>query len=95
MFDITVNGPEPSYYTNNILSHNTVSAAIVILHFVLFNNDKGVMIVANKSQTVIEIIDKIKSIYKYLPFFLKRGIVNWNQKAITFDNGCRIKSENR
>ncbi len=38
----------------------TVSAAIVLLHFVLFNNDKGVMIVANKGKTVIEIIRKIK-----------------------------------
>jgi len=95
MFDLTIDGPEPSYYTNNILSHNTVSAAIVILHFVLFNNDKGCMVVANKGTTVIEIIDKIKSIYKHLPFFLKRGVINWNQKSITFDNGCRIKSENR
>ena len=95
MFDISIEGPEPSFYTNDILSHNTVSAAIVILNFVLFNNDKGCMIVANKGATVTEIIDKIKSIYKYLPFFLKRGVINWNQKSITLDNGCRIKSENR
>ncbi len=95
MFDLTIDGPEPSYYTNNILSHNTVSAAIVLLHFVLFNNDKGVMIVANKGKTVIEIIRKIKDIYKLLPFYLKKGVVNWNEKSITFDNGCRIQSENR
>ena len=30
----------------------TVSAAIVILHFVLFNDDKGAIIVANKGTTV-------------------------------------------
>jgi hypothetical protein len=95
MFDLTIDGPEPSYYTNNILSHNTVSAAIVLLHFVLFNNDKGVMIVANKGKTVIEIIRKIKDIYKLIPFYLKKGVVNWNEKSITFDNGCRIQSENR
>jgi len=95
MFDLTIDGPEPSFYTNNILSHNTVSAAIVILHYVLFNNDKGVMIVANKGKTVIEIIRKIKDIYKLLPFYLKKGILNWNEKSITFDNGCRIQSENR
>lgn len=95
MFDLTIDGPEPSYYTNNILSHNTVSAAIVLLHFVLFNNDKGVMIVANKGKTVIEIIRKIKDIYKLLPFFLKKGVLNWNEKSITLENGCRIQSENR
>lgn len=53
------------------------------------------MIVANKGDTVTEIIDKIKNIYKLLPFFLKPGIVNWNSKSIVFDNGCRIKSQAR
>jgi len=95
MFDITIDGPEPSYYTSNILSHNTISAAIVILHYVLFNNDKSCMIVANKGKTVIEIISKIKGIYKLLPFFLKQGIVNWNEKSLAFENGCRIQTENR
>ena len=73
----------------------TISAAITILHFALFNKDKGIMIIANKSATVVEIILKIQSIYKLLPFFLKRGIVNWNQSSITFDNGCRIKTDKR
>ncbi|MCK9417052.1 terminase family protein, partial [Candidatus Dojkabacteria bacterium] len=64
-------------------------------HYCLFNNEKGVMIVANKGKTVIEIIRKIKDIYKLLPFYLKKGILNWNEKSIAFDNGCRIQSENR
>lgn len=95
MFDITVSGPEPSLYTNNILSHNTVSAAIVMLHFVLFNDDKGCMIVANKGNTVKEIVRKIKDIYRLLPFFLKKGVTNWNEKSISFENNSRIQSENR
>lgn len=95
MFDLTIDTPEMSYYTNNILSHNTVSASIVILHFVLFNDDKGVMIVANKGKTVQEIIRKIKDIYKYLPFFLKKGATNWNEKQIAFENNSRIQTENR
>lgn len=73
----------------------TISAAIAILHYCTFNKDKGAMIVANKGATVIEIVDKIKSIYKHLPFFLKKGIVNWNQSSIVFDNGCRIKTDKR
>lgn len=95
MYDLSLNGPEPSYYTNDILSHNTISASIVLLHFVLFNSDKGCMIVANKGKTVIEIIRKIKDIYKLVPFFLKQGVLNWNEKSITFENGCRIQTENR
>jgi hypothetical protein len=73
----------------------TISAAITMLHFITFNNDKNIMIVANIANTAIEIIDKIKSIYTLLPFFLKVGIKNWNQRSIIFDNGCRIKSSAR
>lgn len=73
----------------------TISASIFMLHTILFNNDKNVMIVANKGDTSVEIVDKIKSIYSLLPFFLKPGIKTWNQKSLTFDNGCRIKTSAR
>ena len=76
-------------------SGKTINAAITMLHFILFNNDKNIMIVANIASTAIEIIDKIKSIYLNLPFFLKAGIKNWNQRSMIFDNGCRIKSSAR
>lgn len=73
----------------------TISAAIFLLHKILFDNDKNVMIVANKGDTAVEIVDKIKSIYTLLPFFLKPGIKTWNQKSLTFENGCRIKTSAR
>lgn len=47
----------------------TISASIFMLHTILFNNDKNIMIVANKGDTAIEIVDKIKSIYSLVPFF--------------------------
>ena len=53
------------------------------------------MIVANKGDTAVEIVDKVKSIYTLLPFFLKPGVKTWNQKSLTFDNGCRIKTSAR
>jgi hypothetical protein len=73
----------------------TISSSIFMLHTILFNNDKNVMIVANKGDTAVEIVDKIKSIYTLLPFFLKPGIKTWNQKSLTFENGCRIKTSAR
>jgi len=90
-------------YTNNRFSMlmgsrqigKTINAAIAMLHYVTFNNDKNIMIVANIASTTIEIIDKIKSIYTNLPFFLKVGLKNWNQRTIIFENGCRIKSSAR
>jgi len=95
MFDLSVDDNNHRYYTNGILSHNTVSASITMLHFITFNNDKNIMIVANIANTAIEIIDKIKSIYTLLPFFLKVGIKNWNQRSISCENGCKIKSAAR
>jgi hypothetical protein len=73
----------------------TVSSSIFMLHKILFDNDKNIMIVANKGDTAVEIVDKIKSIYTLLPFFLKPGIKTWNQKSLTFENGCRIKTSAR
>jgi len=73
----------------------TINAAITMLHFITFNNDKNIMIVANIRGTTIEIIDKIRNIYAQLPFFLKAGIKNLNQQSMIFDNGCRIKSSAR
>jgi len=95
MFDVTVDHPNHRLYTNGILSHNTISSSIFMLHTILFNNDKNIMIVANKGDTAVEIVDKIKSIYTLLPFFLKPGIKTWNQKSLTFENGCRIKTSAR
>lgn len=76
-------------------SGKTINAAISILHFITFNNDKNVMIVANLRDTTIEIVDKIKSIYVNLPFFLKVGIKNWNQKSMVCGNGCKIRTAAR
>lgn len=73
----------------------TISSSIYILHYLLFNNDKNAMIIANVKATVVEIVDKIKSIYELLPFFLKPGVKVWNQSSITFENGCRIKTAAR
>ena len=95
MFDLTIEHPNHRFYANGLLSHNTINAAITILHFITFNNDKNVMIVANLRDTTIEIVDKIKNIYINLPFFLKVGIKNWNQKSMVCENGCKIRTAAR
>jgi hypothetical protein len=53
------------------------------------------MIIANKGDTATEIVEKIKAIYVLLPYFLKPGIKVWNQKSLTFDNGCKVKTSAR
>jgi hypothetical protein len=71
----------------------TVMTGIFIAWYILFNIDKNVMILANKGATAAEIVDKIKTVIKGLPFFLKPGLVQNNVMTMRFDNGCRIMSQ--
>ena len=48
MCDLTVDSKEHSYYTSDILSHNTTTSAASIVYYITFNVDRNVMVVANK-----------------------------------------------
>ena len=93
MCDITVNDENHRYYTNGILSHNTTTSAVFMLHYILFNIDKNALVLGNKRKTAVEILDKAKKIYLELPYFLKPGIYKWNEGEIVLDNGCRLMAE--
>jgi len=90
MFDVTVDSPNHRYWSNGILSHNTICSSIFIAWYSLFNFDKNALILSNKGATTREIIDKGKVILEHLPFFLKPGVIKWDVFSSKFDNGCRI-----
>jgi hypothetical protein len=90
MYDITVDSEEHSFYSNNILSHNTVSSCIFLLHQAFFNTDRNIGVAANKARTATEILDKIKQILFRMPFFLMPGVRYMSNESITFENGCKI-----
>ena len=71
-------------------SGKTVGTSIFILWCCIFQPNRSVAILANKSTTSHEVLAKIQDIYKYLPFFLKPGVYGWNTKAVSFDNGSKI-----
>lgn len=71
----------------------TTTSALRILHFVCFNFDKNVLVVGNKLKTSREVLDKVKKMFVELPFFLRPGILKWNEYEVAFDNGCRIMTE--
>ena len=68
----------------------TVMSGVFIAWFLTFHADKNVLAVANVAPTTKEVIDKIKSIFENLPFFLKPGCVSNNVLSMKFDNGCRL-----
>jgi hypothetical protein len=67
----------------------SITSAIILVWYLLFNHDKNAMILANVGSTAEELMDKIKAIVKGLPWFLKPGIVVNNVMSMKFDNGCR------
>lgn len=71
-------------------SSKTTSTVSYLLWYLCFHTDRNILIVANKGETSAEITKKLKDSYKELPFYLKPGIVVWNQKKITLDNGCTL-----
>jgi Terminase large subunit, T4likevirus-type, N-terminal/Terminase RNaseH-like domain len=68
----------------------TTTAAAVILHYILFNSDKKVALLANKGEAAREILDRIKISYEGLPEFLQQGVKEWNKGNITLENGSIV-----
>jgi hypothetical protein len=71
----------------------TVTSSIFIAWYLCFHYDRNVMVVANKLATTNEIVDKIKTILKNLPFFMKPGTVSGGVTGMKFDNGNRLFSQ--
>ena len=90
MYSPTVNSSNHSYISNGIQSKNTTVVGIFALHYTLFNKNKTIAVLANKMQGAVEILDRIKIIMEELPPFLKPGIVEYNKRSITLENGCKI-----
>lgn len=90
MYDVTVDSEDHSFYSNDILSHNTTTSCIFLLHEAFFNTDRNIGIAANKALTATEILSKIKEILFRIPPFLMPGVKYISGDSITFENGCRI-----
>lgn len=90
MFDLTVETNNHRYYTNGILSHNTEAMRCFALHYIIFNEQKTVALLANKGSTAMEILGKIQTAYRSLPTWLQMGVVEWNKGSFVLENGSRI-----
>lgn len=71
----------------------TTTLVAYILHYILFNEDKFVAILANKAKTAREILNRIKIAYESLPIWLQQGVRTWNKGDIELENNCRILAD--
>ena len=93
MGDISVDDDNHRFYSNGILSHNSVTTAIYCLWVILFNTDKTGLILSKSGPAGRDLLSKIKDMYMYLPYHLKIGTMKWNQTEISFDNNSTISTE--
>ena len=61
-----------------------------ILHYVLFNPNMNVAILANKAATARDILGRLQLAYENLPKWLQQGVVSWNKGSVDLENGSRV-----
>jgi len=61
-----------------------------ILHYVLFNANMNVAILANKAATARDILGRLQLAYENLPKWLQQGVVSWNKGSVDLENGSRV-----
>ena len=61
-----------------------------MLHYILFNDQKNVAILANKGATARELLGRLQMAYEKLPMFLQQGVSEWNKGSVFLENGSRI-----
>lgn len=71
MYDVEVNSSSHSYNSNGIISHNTTITTIFICHYLIFNADKNVALLANKGSMAREILSRIQLSYIHLPKWMQ------------------------
>ena len=60
------------------------------LHYVLFNDEKVIGIIANKGDTARKIMGRIQKAYENLPKWLQQGVREFNKGTFVLENGSKI-----
>ena len=71
----------------------TTTSVAYLLHYILFNENVNIAILANKSSTAREIMSRLQLAFEYLPRFLQQGVKEWNKGSIELANGSRAVAD--
>jgi len=69
----------------------TTTYTIFCLWLCTFFSEQRVMICANKLQTAIEVMDRLRLAYEYLPYWIKCPIITYNKTEISFANKSTMR----
>ena len=68
----------------------TTCAVGFLLWKAMFTPDSTILVVANKLNAALEIMDRIRFAYENMPNHIRAGIIEYNKGTMTFDNGSKI-----
>jgi len=80
-------------FTIHKLPRQSGKSTIIIsylLHYVLFNPNTNVAVLANKSNTARDILGRLQLAYENLPQWMQQGVIAWNKGNIELENGSKI-----
>ena len=61
-----------------------------LLHYILFNDNVNIGILANKASTARDLLGRLATAYENLPKWIQQGVVVWNKGNIELENGSKI-----
>jgi len=61
-----------------------------LMHYVMFNDNVNVAILANKSNTARDILGRLQLAYENLPKWMQQGVLNWNKGSLELENNSKI-----
>jgi len=68
----------------------TTTVISYLLHYIVFNDNVNVGILANKASTSREILSRLQLSYENLPKWMQQGIISWNKGSLELENGSKI-----
>jgi len=71
-------------------SGKSTTIVAYLLHYVLFNENVNVAILANKSSTARDILGRLQLGYEHLPKWLQQGVISWNKGSLELENGSSM-----
>ena len=61
-----------------------------LLHYILFNENVSVAVLANKKATAMELLGRLQLAHEHMPKWLQQGVLIWNKGNIELENGSKI-----
>ena len=71
-------------------SGKSTTVVSYLLHYVVFDDNVNVGILANKASTAKDLLGRLQKSYENLPKWMQQGVQVWNKASLELENGSKI-----